>query len=104
MATSRKRPSSGFNSKSLEEPKEEVIDEELSIQQEDDSIQELLEEAVEGTQPATVFIEETIVPTEDPGPRFVISEVSTPLIVTPEAPKKIKRRPRNIPRFSRLAK
>jgi hypothetical protein len=58
-------------------------------------------------KPEPIFREETIVPTDDVGPRFV--EVEKPPAVTPApAPKSAtvpqpvpKRHPRNIPKFSR---
>ena len=58
----------------------------------------LMEEKVETAN----FVEECIVPTEDPGLRFIpVSDpVATPVKIREAVPK---RHPRNIPKFSRTA-
>lgn len=69
-------------------------------------VEETVEETFEEVAPTPApFVEETILPAEDPGPRFVVVEVpQPPLEAPPAAPKAPKRHPRNIPKFSRLAK
>lgn len=108
MATPRKRPSIGFSQSSSEELPEVAIHEEVSTVVEtveatvEVTIEETPEEVVAAPAP---FIEETIIPTEDPGPRFMVVEDSQPPLETPPAVIKApKRHPRNIPKFSRLAK
>lgn len=109
MATPRKRPMSGFSSSPSEggESEKEKVAEFLDT---------LVNEALEATEAEEeiktvdellpVVIEE-IVPTEDPGPRFI--KLGEPPSVEVEAPvnvevKKPKRHPRNIPKFSRIVK
>lgn len=112
MAASRKRPSSGFTAKTVEEPKEEVVQEKESATEETkeilDMLDELAVETFEGIDEVEhqieTFVVEEIVPTEDPGPRFVQTEEVSEPVPTPVAPKAPKRHPRNIPKFSRLAK
>jgi hypothetical protein len=97
MATPRKRPISGFS----EKPKEESI--------ESQEIEEVLDTAVaEVIEPVEKQEEQMlpeVIPAADPGPRFV----ETPVVETRPEPMKIeekkpKRHPRNVPRFSRIAK
>ena len=108
MATSRKRPSSGFSQSPSEELPEVVIHEEVSTVEEtvETKVEATVKETVEEVAPTPVpFVEETIIPTEDPGPRFVVVETSQPPIEAPPAVLKApKRHPRNIPKFSGLAK
>jgi len=49
---------------------------------------------------------EEIVPTEDPGPRFVVTETQDSVPVATHAPQIVapRRHPRNIPKFSRVKK
>jgi hypothetical protein len=114
MASPRKRPpsdpTSGLGSESIEETSK------VSVKDEEENIEEFLEFAAEETftliefaekEPeAKPFVEESIVPTEDPGLRFVAEpepvKVVAPLVEAPKAPPK--RHPRNTPKFSRTAK
>ena len=114
MATPRKRsPSgqtSGFGSESIEETSK------VSVREEKENIEELLEFAAEETfalielaekEPeAKPFVEESIVPTENLGLRFVVEpepvKTVTPPVEVLKAPPK--RHPRNTPKFSRTAK
>ena len=100
MATSRKRPSSGFTAKS-EEQIEELLE---SIVEE--TLQEVEEEEVQEVELEVKFeLIREIVPTEDLGPRFVeqpVVEVKEP--VKPAEPKRPRPHPRNTPRFSRVVK
>ena len=115
MATPRKRPSSGFTT-----TPSETLDATEAIPTESNEVHEFLEaaatEALEeviameeapSIEPTPVpFFAETITPTEDPGPRFV-EVAATETLAVPEAkplPQASKRHPRNIPKFSRLAK
>jgi hypothetical protein len=96
MATPRKRSISGFSDTSKDE----------SIESQE--IEEVLDTTVaEVAEPAEKQEEQMlpIIPTEDPGPRFV---EAPPVDTQPEPvkieEKKPKRHPRNVPRFSRIAK
>lgn len=99
MATSRKRPSTGFSEKPKEETLEEKeVDEFLEV-----STKEIIEEIEKVEEDKAIVLE--IEPTEDPGPRFI--DPPTP----PEQPKEpkveLKRprpHPRNTPKFSRIVK
>ena len=114
MATPRKRPSSsqtsGFGVESIEETSN------VSEKEEQESLEEFQEvtakevfemiELAEEKVEAVPFFEDCIVPTEDPGFRFV--ETPEPAASTPppavilKAPPR--RHPRNIPKFSSTAK
>jgi hypothetical protein len=114
MAAPRKRPlstpTSGFGSESIEETSK------VSVKDEEENIEEFLEFAAEETfalielaeekPEAKPFVEESIVPTEDPGLRFVAEpepvKTVTPSVEVPKAPPK--RHPRNTPKFSRTSK
>jgi hypothetical protein len=114
MAAPRKRPlstqTSGFGSESIEETSK------VSDRGEEESIEEFLEFAAKETfaslefaeeeSEIKPFIEESIVPTEDPGLRFVAEpepvKTVAPLTEVPKAPPK--RHPRNTPKFSRTSK
>lgn len=94
MAAPRKRQSPGFSSKTEDAIKEVVEIEELL----DDVFVETFEKFSEEED-----VIPEIVPTEDPGPRFM--EISEPDIdVEPEVTteKKLKRHPRNLAKFSRI--
>jgi len=106
MAAPRKRPSTGFTAKPIEE---KAIDSEQAAI--DTFLEEAAAEVFEVTEPEpepepAPFVEEAIAPTEDPGPRFV--EVATPgpapVAAAPPEPRAPKRHPRNIPKFSRIKK
>jgi hypothetical protein len=101
MATPRKRPSTSFSQKSKEDSAEKQEVEEFL----DAAVAEVLEttEKVEETLKADILPE--IIPTEDPGPRFIEVPVveKQPQSQKPEV-RKPKRHPRNIPRFSRATK
>ena len=102
MATSRKR-SSGFEKSS----DEKVLENPANFEEMLESVKEIIEAEDEAEPPViapTPFVEETIVPTADLGPRFL----EEPAPVKP-GPKKLpelkpppKRQPRNVPRFSRI--
>ena len=97
MATPRKR-TSGFSEKTVEETKVEEFLEEAAQE-----VFEAISQKEEPAPPIPVVIE-SIVPTEDPGPRFVekAPEPAVPA-VTPQPPQPVapRRHPRNIPKFSR---
>ena len=101
MATPRKRPSASFS----EKPKEEGTEKQEVEKFLDVMAAEVFEtiEKVEEKQEEQILPE--IIPTEDPGPRFV----ETPVVEKQPEPVKVevkqpKRHPRNIPRFSRTTK
>jgi hypothetical protein len=50
------------------------------------------------------FVEEIIIPTDDSGPRFVETLESPEIKPIPVPPKDNRPHPRNIPKFTRLAK
>lgn len=93
MATRRK--SSGFTA-----PREETAEIEEFLEE---NVREMFETFSQVVEAPPQIIEE-IVPTEDPGPRFV-EEVAppAPVVVATPAPQPVtsKRHPRNIPKFSR---
>jgi hypothetical protein len=98
MATPRKR-SSGFTANSeSEETKVEELLEEVSTEMFETILHK--EEEVPAPKP---FVEESIIPTEDVGPRFIPEPSPIPVAKAPEPPKPVapKRHPRNIPKFSR---
>ncbi len=105
MATPRKR-SSGFS----EKPKEEISEEGQLSEFLDVVATEMFEtisqKEEEQPQPQKVeqpFVAPSIIPTEDPGPRFIPEPEPTPVAKAPEPPKPVapRRHPRNIPKFSR---
>ena len=114
MATPRKRsPSgqtSGFGIESIEETSN------VSEKDERENLEEFQEVAandvfemieVAGEKAETVaFFEESIIPTEDPGLRFVETSEPPAAATLPVAPLKAppRRHPRNTPKFSRTAK
>ena len=114
MATPRKRsPSgqtSGFGIESIEgtsnvskKDEQENLEEFQEVAAND--VFEMIEVAEEKAE-TVAFFEESIIPTEDPGLRFVETpEPPTPLPL-PSAPLKAppRRHPRNTPKFSRTAK
>jgi|Laugresu1bdmlbsd_1035121.scaffolds.fasta_scaffold65096_2 hypothetical protein len=102
MATTRKR-SSGFSTE-LETENQELPEVTETLEPAEETSEVHSEEPVIEFKPEPApFVEETIVPLEDLGPRFLeTSEVPAP------EPKKVtelqpqpKRQPRNVPRFSR---
>lgn len=108
MATTRRR-ASGFDKPPESEPVLSVVDED-AMNDEQTEMKEEVETVIITPLPVIAesapFVEETIVPTEDFGPRFLeVTEPETPAPkkATPEA--KLmpgpKRHPRNVPRFSR---
>jgi glycine cleavage system protein P-like pyridoxal-binding family len=108
MATPRKRSTAGLTAKPAEETteKEELEGFLDAMAMETFETIERQEEVKEEPkeEPKKEVIQE-IVPTEDPGPRFVeqpIVQSGTP--APPAEPKKPRPHPRNIPRFTRLAK
>jgi hypothetical protein len=99
MATTRKR-SSGFSTGA--EENDTNLDEIAEIVEEQ-AAEKMEEPLPVVTPPSKPFVEETIVPSEDVGPRFV-KEVEPPPAIEKVAPKLSvapKRHPRNIPKFSR---
>lgn len=99
MASTRKRPSAGFSSE--EKTEEEEIRE--FVEETSTEIIEMLDH--QETEP---FVEQEIIPTPDPGPRFVELTEEKKVVSTGEvqevkamAPNLPKRHPRNIPKFSR---
>lgn len=103
MATSRKR-SSGFE-KSLEE---NSLENPANLEEMLEPVKEIIEAENEAESPVIYnvpFVEETIVPTPDLGPRFLEESTPTPEPApspkTPVLQPPPKRHPRNVPRFSR---
>jgi hypothetical protein len=97
MATPRKRSTSGFS----EKPKDENVE----SQEIEEFFDSAFAEVVEQVEKQEEQVLPEIIPTEDAGPRFV----ETPVVETQPEPVKIeekkpKRHPRNVPRFSRIAK
>jgi hypothetical protein len=114
MAAPRKRslstPLTGFGLESVEETlKVSEKEEQENVEEfQEVAANELLEEVelVEEKIETKVFFEECIVPTEDPGLRFVEAlepavEAAPPVVKLTVPPK---RHPRNTPKFSRTAK
>ena len=100
MATPRKRPTSqGFSS--AEEEQQPV--ETAPIEETPDSTSQKMFETFSRIVEAPPQIIEEIVPTEDPGPRFVEPVAPTPAPAVTPAPQPVapRRHPRNIPKFSR---
>lgn len=98
MAPIRKR-SQGFDTAPETTPSDEAkVDELLN-----EVVTEMFETISQTETP--VFVEESIIPTDDPGARFVEAPPEPPSVEKP-APKPIapKRHPRNIPKFSRHSK
>jgi outer membrane biosynthesis protein TonB len=105
MATPRKRSSS------FTKPPEEVTEETQLSEFLDEVATEMFEtisqkeeEALPEPEPVEKpFVEESIIPTEDPGPRFIPEPTPPPVTKAPEPPKPVapRRHPRNIPKFSR---
>lgn len=103
MASTRKR-SSGFSTESSDS--QEVL-ETQTFDEMLESVREVIEAEDQADSPVILpepFVEQTIVPTADPGPRFLENTL-------PEKPKEVKppelkpapkRRPRNVPKFSRF--
>lgn len=97
MANTRKKPS-GFDSQ---------VEESLSFEEQmeassEEPEKEILEEKTKVVTPV-VFVEESIMPTQDLGPRFT-EEVPEERVQTKKAPElkpAPKRHPRNVPKFSR---
>lgn len=113
MAAARKRPSSTpitrFGSESIEKTSKVSVKEEENIEEFLESAAEetfALIELAEEEPEVKPFIEESIVPTEDPGLRFVAEpepvKTVTPPTEVPKAPPR--RHPRNTPKFSRTSK
>ncbi len=109
MATPRKR-SPGFT-KPAEEITEEITEEAELAEFLDEVATEMFEtisrkEEEEQPEPTKVeqpFVAPSVIPTEDPGPRFIPEPEPTPVAKAPEPPKPVapRRHPRNIPKFSR---
>ena len=103
MATPRKRSSNSTK------PPEEVTEETPLSEFLDEVATEMFEtisqkEEEDLPEPGPIekpFVEESIIPTEDPGPRFIPEPL--PVVKSPEPPKPVapRRHPRNIPKFSR---
>jgi hypothetical protein len=114
MATPRKRPSSsqtsGFGVESIEgtsnvSEKEEQESLEEFQEVTANEVFEMIELAEEKAETAP-FFEECIIPTEDPGLRFVETPEPSTAATLPVVPLKAppRRHPRNTPKFSRTAK
>lgn len=103
MATTRKR-SSGFSQKDeSEEARVEELLEEVSTEL-FEIINEKEEAALTIEPPVKAFVEESIIPTEDVGPRFLGEKLPALPVnqeVTEPKVKSIRRHPRNTPKFSR---
>lgn len=102
MATTRKR-TSGFSTDT--ETEEQVLVEATETLEVTEETHEIIMEEPVAEVKSEPFVEQTIVPTEDLGPRFL--ETPPALAPAPE-PKKAptlqpapKRHPRNIPKFSK---
>jgi hypothetical protein len=112
MATTRKR-TSGFSDKSEEVSEKKEVETLLEAVAEEILKEEKTEEkpevVVKATPPMPVVIE-SIIPTEDVGPRFVGAVEEDEEVATPAAPRtsgaplKVhppKRHPRNVPKYTR---
>jgi hypothetical protein len=106
MATPRKRRPNPLAPIPSAEPVKDNI-EEFIEEVTTDLFERLAEAEKIEDKPEPIFREETIVPTDDVGPRFVEVE-RTPTAIPASAPKPVttpqpmsKRHPRNIPKFSR---
>jgi hypothetical protein len=100
MATPRKRSTSqGFSS--AEEEQQPV--ETTPVEETPDSTLQKMFETFSHIVEAPPQIIEEIVPTEDPGPRFVEPAAPSPAPAPAPSPQPVapKRHPRNIPKFSR---
>ena len=98
MATPRKRPTSqGFLSEEEEQQPIETTPIEEALESTSQKMFETFSHIVE-TPPQII---EEIVPTEDPGPRFVEPAAPSPPAVPAPQPVAPRRHPRNIPKFSR---
>jgi hypothetical protein len=114
MATPRKRPPSSQTSGSGVESIEGTSN--VSEKEEQESLEEFQEvtanevfqiiELAEEKVETVPFFEDCIVPTEDPGLRFVETPEPTAKVVPSAAPLKAppRRHPRNIPKFSSTTK
>ena len=102
MATTRKR-TSGFSTDT--ETEEQVLVEATETLKVTEVTHEIIMEEPVDEVKSEPFVEQTIVPTEDPGPRFLDAPEESALAPEPkEAPTlqpAPKRHPRNIPKFSR---
>jgi len=100
MASTRRR----YPTKPEPEVSEEVSN--LFVEVEAPPQEEVVELPIDET-PTPVFVEESITPMPDPGPRFLEKEIPTPHPqavtppVTPQIQPPSKRHPRNTPKFSR---
>lgn len=98
MATTRKRPTSGFASTG-EVVSDPSINEEATV---------IIEDLVETAEANETYSVPEIIPTEDSGPRFVEVKAPEPVATKLVAPQNTtpilqpppKRHPRNIPKFS----
>jgi hypothetical protein len=100
MATTRKR-TSGFGMDT--ETEEQVLIEATETLEVTEEIHEIIMEGPVAEVKSEPFVEQTIVPTEDPGPRF-LEAPPTPAPAPKKAPTlqpAPKRHPRNIPKFSK---
>jgi hypothetical protein len=104
MATPRKR-SSGFT-KPTEEITEEAEFTEFLGEVATEMFETILRKEEEQPEPTKVeqpFVAPSVIPTEDPGPRFIPEPEPIPVAKAPESLKPVtpRRHPRNIPKFSR---
>jgi len=100
MATTRKR-TSGFSTDT--ETEEQVLVEATETLEVTEEVQEIIMEEPVAEVKSEPFVEQTIVPTEDSGPRFLeVPPAAAPEPKkTPELKPAPKRHPRNVPKFSR---
>jgi hypothetical protein len=104
MATPKKRSSTGFTTNPPEEATEEKEVEEFLDAMAVETFAEIENQEEVKEEPKVEAIRE-IVPTEDPGPRFVeqpVTAAEPP--AKPVKPEQPRRHPRNIPRFTRVVK
>jgi hypothetical protein len=105
MATPRKR-SPGFTEKLKEEISEEAQLSKFLDEAATEMLETISQKEEEQPEPPKVeqpFVAPSIIPTEDPGPRFIPEPEPTSVAKPPESPKPVapRRHPRNVPKFSR---
>ena len=104
MATPRKR-SSRYTKPAEEVTEKAEVEEFLDVVSTE--VFETISQTEESVEPEKPFVEESIAPTPDEGPRFVEEAPAPPTPVEPALaprPKLQKRHARNTPRFSRTVK
>jgi hypothetical protein len=101
MTTPRKRPSSGFSAPEKDSEKVLNISPEVSVPPEEVLAEPVVEDQAKETPVVNKVVRE-IEPSEDLGPRFVVTSPPPEDLPPPvEISKGPQRHPRNIPKFSR---